>query len=78
MLDYHHIIPRADPRCTDLNHNLAVICANCHRKVHAGEVIIEGVYETSIGTVLFWHKPGAPHTIRDGIYFKADGTVEIR
>ena len=78
MLDRHHIIPRTDPRSTDLDSNLAVICANCHRRVHSHEIIIEGVFPTSTGKHLFFHKAGDPHVIRGGVHLRSDGTAEIR
>ena len=47
ILQYHHIIPRCDPRCSNDNLNIAILCPNCHVKVHQGEIIIIGVYMTS-------------------------------
>lgn len=76
-IDKHHIIPRTDPRTTDNISNLAIICSNCHRRVHAGEIIIEGVYTTSAGTLLFWHYSDKPWTIRPGIFLQKDGTAKI-
>lgn len=78
MLDRHHIIPRTDPRSTDLDSNLAIICANCHRRVHANEVIIEGVFRTTMGRKLFFHEAGQRYVVNKGIHLKADGTAEIR
>jgi len=43
ILDFHHIIPQTDPNCTDYPSNIAIICANCHRKVHTGALFIYGV-----------------------------------
>lgn len=43
VLDFHHIIPRTDENCTDLPSNIAIICANCHRKTHSGFIEIIGV-----------------------------------
>jgi len=43
VLDFHHIIPRTDEKCTDYSSNIAIICANCHRKTHAGFLKIIGV-----------------------------------
>ena len=57
--------------------NLAVVCANCHRRIHAGEIIIEGVYMTSGGMQLFWHYEGDPHIVRPGVFLQADGTALI-
>jgi len=46
-INYHHIIPRCDPRCTNDNNNLAVVCHSCHDLVHSGEIIIIGVYSST-------------------------------
>lgn len=78
VLDRHHIIPRTDPRCTDLDSNLAIVCANCHRKIHAGEVIIEGVYQTNVGKKLFWHNSGDTPIVRTGVILNSDGTATIK
>lgn len=76
-LDFHHIYTRGHP----LNHNqdseLALICATCHRLVHAGEIIIEGIYMTSAGPLLISHHKGAAYKIRPGIIFGPAGQVEI-
>jgi len=77
VLDRHHVVPRTDSRSTDLDSNLAILCANCHRRVHAGEFIIEGVFSTSAGKNLFWHEAGKPFIIKKGIILNKDGTAEI-
>jgi hypothetical protein len=77
VLDAHHVIPRTDPRSTDLADNLIPVCSNCHRKIHAGDIIIEGRFPTSKGPIWFWHYPGKPYTIRPGIFLQADGTAKI-
>lgn len=58
ILHWHHIIPRTDERCTNSDVNIAVLCPNCHNKVHAGEFIIIGVYDTTDGTQTLWFKKG--------------------
>jgi hypothetical protein len=57
-LNFHHIIPRCDPRCTNDNTNIAIICHICHDLIHAGEIIILGVYSSTAknGRTLLWHK----------------------
>lgn len=77
VIDKHHIIPRTDPRTHHGLSNLAIICSNCHRRVHAGEIIIEGVFMTSIGQKLFWHYDGEPHIVRPGVFLLKDGTANI-
>ena len=58
ILHRHHIIPRQDPRSTNYDNNLAILCPNCHSSVHTGEFIIIGVYKTTGGTQLMWFKKG--------------------
>ena len=50
----HHIRGRDIP---DPHHfsNLANICANCHNKVHWGDIIIENRVMTTNGYVVIWH-----------------------
>lgn len=43
-LHRHHIVERTDARCTNHPFNLVVLCANCHNMVHAGRVVIKGVW----------------------------------
>lgn len=57
-INYHHIIPRCDSRCTNDNHNLAVVCHSCHDLVHAGEITIIGVYSSTGGRRLMWFRAG--------------------
>lgn len=60
-INYHHIIPQADPRCTNDNNNLAVLCHCCHDLVHGGEITIIGVYSTTGGRqLMFFHKGEEP------------------
>lgn len=57
-LNIHHIIPRCDPRCTNNNNNLAIVCHSCHDLIHAGEITIIGVYSSTGGRRLMWFKQG--------------------
>lgn len=57
-LNIHHIIPRCDPRCSNDNHNLAVVCHTCHDLIHAGEITIIGVYSSTGGRKLMWFREG--------------------
>lgn len=43
VIDFHHIIPQSEINSTNHNTNIAIICSNCHRKVHSDEIIIFGV-----------------------------------
>ena len=47
VLHKHHIVERTDPNTTNHNFNLAVICANCHSKVHDGQIKIIGLYPST-------------------------------
>jgi hypothetical protein len=57
-LNIHHIIPRCDPRCTNDNNNLAIVCHTCHDLIHAGEITIIGVYSSTGGRKLLWFREG--------------------
>ena len=58
ILHRHHIIPKKDPRSTNSDNNLAIICPNCHSCVHTGELIIIGLYQTTDGLQLMWFRKG--------------------
>lgn len=47
VLHYHHIVERTDPNCTDDWGNVCIICANCHNKVHNGQIKIIGIYPST-------------------------------
>ena len=51
VLDEHHIVFRSEGGGNERS-NLVVACANCHRKVHSGEIRVDGWYETSSGLKL--------------------------
>jgi len=55
-LNIHHIIPKRDPRCTNNNNNLAIVCHSCHDLIHEGEITIIGVYSSTGGRKLMWFK----------------------
>lgn len=42
VIDFHHIIPQEEINSTNHPTNIAIICANCHRRVHANEIVIFG------------------------------------
>jgi len=56
IIHRHHIIPRVDSRCHNGINNLACLCPNCHSLVHAGEIVILGVYLSTSGRCLVWFK----------------------
>ena len=55
LVHRHHIIPRCDSRCTNGLGNIAFLCANDHVRVHAGDIVILGVYDSTNGRCLVWH-----------------------
>ena len=59
ILHRHHIIPQCDERCTNSDSNLAILCPNCHSKVHTGKIIIIGVYSSTDGLIPMWFKKGS-------------------
>ena len=58
MIHKHHIIPKSDPRSSNNDNNLAIVCPTCHARIHTGEIIVLGVYQTTGGTIPIWFKNG--------------------
>lgn len=77
ILHKHHIIPRIDPRSTNKNENLALICPNCHTLVHLGEIIIIGVYKSTAGVNLVWFKKGDEPPIPKDFWIVKDNPLVI-
>lgn len=46
-LHKHHIVERTELNTNNNPMNLAVICSNCHNKVHAGTIKIIGIYPST-------------------------------
>lgn len=46
-LHKHHIIPRTDPKTSNDDVNLAIICASCHCKTHSGFIRIIGAFPST-------------------------------
>lgn len=71
-LDWHHIIPRTDEKCTNDSFNLAVLCSSCHRLSHSGDIEIIGVYPSThkYGRILVFKRNGIPNIpdIEDSCY----------
>jgi hypothetical protein len=78
LLHRHHIIPQCDPRCTNKDSNIAILCANCHTKVHYGEIIIIGVYQTSGGKKAMWFKKGETPLIEEEYWLVKDNPLVVR
>lgn len=77
-LNIHHIIPRCDPRCTNDNENLAVVCHSCHDLIHAGELIIIGVYSSTAGRKLMWFREGDPPPLEEKFWLVKDNVLVVR
>ncbi len=45
-LDKHHITSKSKEG-TNKRYNICHICPNCHRKVHLGDIILEGRFKTT-------------------------------
>lgn len=46
-LERHHIIPRTELNCTHDDFNIAILCSNCHKKHHLGDLKIIGVFPST-------------------------------
>lgn len=54
LLDVHRIIP-GEKGGTYTEANTVVCCANCHRKIHNGKIVIDRKYPSTGGVVLhYW------------------------
>ena len=77
-LNVHHIIPRCDPRCTNNNNNLAIVCHSCHDLIHAGEITIIGVYSSSAGRKLMWFRQGEDPPFEKEFWLVKDNPLVLR
>jgi 5-methylcytosine-specific restriction endonuclease McrA len=60
LLDAHRIHPGANGG-RYVWWNLLTLCSNCHRRVHAGEIVIDRKYPSTRGMVLHYWIAGAEH-----------------
>jgi hypothetical protein len=44
LLHRHHIVERTDLDSNNDDFNIAIVCANCHTKIHTGDLEIIGVF----------------------------------
>lgn len=44
VLHRHHIVERTELDTSNDDFNIAIVCANCHAKIHTGELEIIGVF----------------------------------
>ena len=55
VLDCHRILPEKQGGKYKKPNSVAC-CVCCHRKIHAGQIIIDGYYLSSAGTVLHYYE----------------------
>lgn len=63
-LHLHHIIERTIVTSSNHPFNLAILCSNCHAKVHSGKIQIVGVYPSTLppnGRTLIYSVDGKPN-----------------
>jgi len=79
-LNLHHIIPQCDPRCTNDNSNLAVVCHSCHDLIHASppEITIIGVYKTTGGRKMMWFRQGEEPPLEKEFWLVKENPLVIR
>ena len=53
----HHINSKSY-KGSNKKFNLVDLCASCHVEVHLSNIVLEGVFLTSDGYELIWHKKG--------------------
>ena len=60
--DKHHIHSKcySDSYSGKINgkYNLCDVCVNCHRRIHLGELLLEGIFPTTSGERLVWRYKG--------------------
>ena len=66
LLVEHHINGR-EVDDADGNWNICWLCPDEHDEVHAGNLIIEGWFQTSMGRQLLWHRKGEQPRVNDGV-----------
>lgn len=77
-LHIHHIIPQCDPRCTNDNSNLVIVCATDHSLIHEGIITIIGVYKTTGGRKLMWFRHGEEPPLEKEYWLIKENPLVIR
>lgn len=83
VLHKHHIIERTAAGTSNNEWNLAIICANCHTRVHGGEIEIIGVFSSSRppnGRTLVFKENGicnVPGMEKEDMVFKSWGGMKV-
>ncbi len=60
LLDAHRIIPGEQGGKYN-DHNILVLCSNCHRKTHSGSLQILGKFMSTRGWVIRYVEDGKEH-----------------
>jgi len=63
-IHHHHIVERTEINTCNNPFNIAVICSNCHNKIHlSNKIEIIGVYPSTnkYGRILIFKKDGVPN-----------------
>ena len=55
LCDVHHIQSKSKGG-KNLKNNKCILCPNCHRLVHIGNIILEGRFKSTAGDILVWRK----------------------
>ena len=77
-LNLHHIIPRCDPRCTNNNYNLCVVCHVCHDLIHTGDITVIGVYDSTMGRKLLFFRKGENPPLEEEFWKVKDNPLVLR
>lgn len=64
VLDAHRILPGEDGG-QYLEHNILVVCANCHRRCHSGAIRLDRKYPSTKGPVLHFWADGVEHWVAE-------------
>lgn len=56
-LDVHRIVAGCNGGNYN-NYNSITVCANCHRLIHAGEILVDKKYMSTKGLVLHYYRNG--------------------
>lgn len=65
VLHHHHIVERTEINTDNSYWNLAVLCSNCHNKVHHGDIKIIGIYPSTkppLGRSIIYEQDGKNST----------------
>ena len=58
VLDCHRILPGTKGGTYSSDLNSLILCANCHRKVHSGAILVDKKYMSTAGIVVHYFEDG--------------------